>query len=430
MTRPAYTRIAGEIPVKQKVDPNYITQIRTYKLITPLFGGGAETQKPDEVTTVRASEVRGHLRFWWRACKASEFSSIEEMQQTEEKIWGSTKLPSEVTVSVTVPSNSTIKREPAFKVIKENDKKKTKFSSNIAPYAAFPLLPDKDEEKQVGWKSEDILLDVVFKLEIQYPNNPKIVEQIEAALWAWETFGGIGARTRRGFGSLQCMEKNGIPIKAPEKQKVQNEIKANLAKYVSEKECQLDGVPHLIHDLRFVPVAFAGDEKTVWKNMIKSLKNFRQSRQSGEHQISHWPEANSIRNIFKGDEDISDKTGKFPRAKLGLPILFHMPHDKGIPDSLSLQGKEIKENKYIDRLASPLIIRPIACSDGAVGLAAILEWNAIDSEESYTPPGGLILKGAPNNPKVESNLSESEAKNIPPLDGEPDVLQAFLDYLK
>ena len=33
--------------------------------------------------------------------------------------------------------------------------------------------------------------------------------EIEAALWAWETFGGLGARTRRGFGALHLLEING-----------------------------------------------------------------------------------------------------------------------------------------------------------------------------------------------------------------------------
>ena len=53
--------------VKNNERPGWVTEIRKYKVITPLYGGGEETQKPDSVTTVRASEVRGHLRFWWRA---------------------------------------------------------------------------------------------------------------------------------------------------------------------------------------------------------------------------------------------------------------------------------------------------------------------------------------------------------------------------
>lgn len=82
-----------------------------------------------------------------------------------------------------------------------------------------------------------------------------------------------------------------------------------------------------------------------------------------------------------------------------------------------------------DRLASPLILKPLACRGGAVGLAAVLEWDPVDSEEPYTPPGGLKLQNAPDNPAVKSRLTKEESKSIEPLNGDPDVLRAFLKYL-
>ena len=63
---------------------------------------------------------------------------------------------------------------------------------------------------------------------------------------------------------------------------------------------------------------------------------------------------------------------KFPRGKFGLPIIFEFKKDdvrNGDPKKSTLQGSEH------DRLASPLILRPIDCSDGAVGLALLLEWE-------------------------------------------------------
>ena len=105
-----------------------------------------------------------------------------------------------------------------------------------------------------------------------------------------------------------------------------------------------------------------------------------------------------------------------------------MPHDNNVPDNIVLQGtyksdSSGTESTY-DRLASRLLLRPMACGNGkAVGLALVL--NA-PSE----PPGGLMLKNAPKNPIVASDLNEDEARQIEPLDGNPDVLQAFLDYLR
>jgi CRISPR-associated protein Cmr1 len=103
-----------------------------------------------------------------------------------------------------------------------------------------------------------------------------------------------------------------------------------------------------------------------------------------------------------------------------------MHHESGLRDQhISLEGKG-----DIDRLASPLILRPLSCSDGAVGLAAILEWEPMDKKDGgFSPPGGLELKSPKRNFPVESKLTASEAAQIPPMGKVSDVLQAFLDFL-
>ena len=55
-------------PVIPRTD-DMITQTRSYKLITPLFGGGVEAGKNDENIPVNGKCIRGQLRFWWRATR-------------------------------------------------------------------------------------------------------------------------------------------------------------------------------------------------------------------------------------------------------------------------------------------------------------------------------------------------------------------------
>src|SRR5712692_6836155 len=71
----------------QKQD-DIITQVREYKLITPLFGGGVTAGEGDPVTPIRGTEIRGLLRFWWRACRGGNYKTIKEMKEAEDKIWG------------------------------------------------------------------------------------------------------------------------------------------------------------------------------------------------------------------------------------------------------------------------------------------------------------------------------------------------------
>ena len=61
-----------------------ISQVRQYELITPLFGGGVEPAVADPVTVVRGSEIRGHLRFWWRACRGGQFGGdLARMKESD-----------------------------------------------------------------------------------------------------------------------------------------------------------------------------------------------------------------------------------------------------------------------------------------------------------------------------------------------------------
>ena len=159
---------------------------------------------------------------------------------------------------------------------------------------------------------------------------------------------------------------------------------------------------------------------------IKKLKKFRQHRRPGAEQRrpgrSYWPEPEFIRRITgmrnPKHAELPNPVNKFPRAQFGLPIIFKFKDDRtGDP-----QQTELKGNKY-DRLTSPLILRPITCKDGtAIGLAMILETPRI-------PPKGLTLKGVHTRLPIENKLDNPEANSIPMLNGEKDVLKAFLKKL-
>src|SRR5690554_6213437 len=165
---------------------------------------------------------------------------------------------------------------------------------SILSYAAFPLQ-----------ESQGSVMDgVTFELTISYPktntNGMNIGEEVAAALWAWETFGGIGARTRRGFGAWP------------------------------------QDVPYLNRDGKDLKViGVFSDPQKAWEKLISELRRFRQSREGGRGP-SLWPEPDEIRRLFKKNSD--QRVAKFPRAYFGLPIVFHFKDD--YPDDTILEGKE------------------------------------------------------------------------------------------
>lgn len=448
---------------KQKTDAGRITQTRKYRLITPLFGGGVEAKKADPVKVIRETSIRGQLRFWWRAMRG--FGTLAQMKEREDEIWGNAgtqdkPCPSQVALF--------IKLNPNGKIDKEGESKKPFFMNPNNPrpekgweklaYAAFSLQPTTDEiKKGLHLPMKSVCVGVEFKLEIQFLEIHR--SEIEAALWAWETFGGIGGRTRRGFGALELLEieENG-ETEISEKWKT-SEIEEKIREKLQTEEnggLLADGIwdadakfPHLAPDseLKIKPAA---DGKEALENLIERLKTFRQSRPQTRNKDkidygrSYWSEPDAIRHRFikafpadkaklvhlpEKEFDDSDNVDKFPRAAFGLPIIFHFMVKREDKEAglIEPDDTELKPVSF-DRLASPLILRPLACSDGTAGLALILETPRLSFDVIHLV-GSKTRRPIDN---VETDLTVNEANQIKPLQNlmnKIDILKAFLETL-
>lgn len=406
-------------PITPKQNDNIITQEREYEIITPLFGGGVNPGEADPITMVRGTEIRGQLRFWWRATRGGrpEFDgNLAKMKQEENNIWGAAYKKGDkvvlqeqiIQITVNVLSHGT--RVELF------DKRGRPVREPDAPtYAAFPLQPS-DADKQAGNPPKAVQKGISFNLIISFPKNQQ--EEVEAALWAWENFGGIGGRTRRGFGALHLLKVDGFNnTDFPSSRDARGWIEKKLNTHVATSNFP-DNLPHLSTNTQFNITRDLRDTMSVWHYLIKRLYDFRQD---GRPERSNWPEATAIKQgTYKRDTNQHSFINKFPRAAFGLPIIFHfVGPQKNVPEDTTLQGDKI------ERLASPLLLRPLLCKDGkAVGLAVLLEGPRI-------PPGGLQLleKGGSKPYPVDSNLTQKEAGSIKVLEGETDILQAFLKYL-
>ncbi|WP_029214551.1 type III-B CRISPR module RAMP protein Cmr1 [Kallotenue papyrolyticum] len=419
-----------EITLRADRADKVVTQVRSYEVITALFGGGVEPASPDPITVVRASEVRGQLRFWWRATRGGQFrGDLNALRAAEEAIWGgpareeqgkSVGGQSQVQVVITDWRSGT----PDIPFEIKNKRPQPRQNSVVPAYAAFPLQPER-AAIEARTPIKPVLTGVRFTLAISFPRQYE--EDVAAALWAWETFGGIGARTRRGFGALRLLSVDGqAPRDLPpaDRKRFSEWLNTKLKHHITGEAWPAD-VPHLVRGLRFVALP-GSNAFDIWKDLIGELQKFRQQRQAKGHTSnkyghSDWPEPNTIRSFFRQPPRgpyAQRMIRAFPRAALGLPIVFHMYHDPGL--DATLEGPDAKRS----RLASPLILKPVACSDGkTIGLAAILE--------GVRPPQSVVLKrGTSEQKPVEVEVSEAEAQRIPPLDGNPDVLQAFLDRLR
>lgn len=145
----------------------------TLETITPLFLAGADGTTPE----LRPASFRGALRFWLRALLGGALGDdLKAIKATEVAVFGSTDAASPIIVRILTHADR-------------------------LTYAGYrPLLHNPQRTfKFEGWDT-----DQSFTVRIlTRPGVPAISDAAMASLLLLISLGGLGRRSRRGFGSLQ-----------------------------------------------------------------------------------------------------------------------------------------------------------------------------------------------------------------------------------
>ena len=158
------------------------------EVVTPMFLGGAVTDDAE----LRVPSIKGMLRFWWRA--SCGITDLQNMKKLEDRIFGSMK--GKAAFSLLVADSSKIEYQ-----MKMNDRGESfrvhGQSASIVDYLAY------------GTHKKHIMPGCSFKLKFNFYNED-FKKEILNAFYFFIAFGGLGARSRNGFGSIHW--KN-IPFK-------------------------------------------------------------------------------------------------------------------------------------------------------------------------------------------------------------------------
>ncbi|HXT35211.1 MAG TPA: type III-B CRISPR module RAMP protein Cmr1 [Chloroflexota bacterium] len=399
-------------------------------VVTPLFGGGPVARQTDPYQPVRASSIRGHLRFWWRACRAARFASSEDLFREEERIWGSTKRPSRVVIAVRCLD---VGREVACATYRRGGDGKLKGPdwhrdpSTGAQFPAYALFPFQGEIEygQLKRQPDKARIGVRFGLQITVTDEAlapergmlpplatdEIAREVRAALWAWLSFGGVGSRTRRGCGSLACADPAFTPSGDPVAW-----LLARAAEHV------ISGTPRLPLPVLTGAKLLLGQEDSplaCWGTAVKLMSDFRQRPGFARNDInpetrrpgrSRWPEPDAIRRIADAKDPRHDPVHPaeryFPRADLGLPIVFHFQGERDLKDGPILAA----EMKDATRMASPVVLKPFALGGGTFRPMALLLQapHVWDKDISVS----LKLKRQPDRPISGAALFSRRASTL------------------
>lgn len=168
-------------------------------LTSPAFLAGA-LQKEDDCR-LRAATLRGMLRWWWRTMHAGHVDG-ESLAQMEAAIWGSSNRGSAVTVDVTQPKVPIPRR-----AIIRSDQDLLYWAYGMDNITRGQRTQRCYIDAGVQWeislhaRSLDMLWEErLQKIPVQVHD---VLDQARTALELLCTFGGIGSKSRHGFGSLQ-----------------------------------------------------------------------------------------------------------------------------------------------------------------------------------------------------------------------------------
>ena len=407
--------------------------------MTPMFGGGEETKKVDKLRPVRAPSVRGALREWWRVLnrydKKGARLSDEELYRRECLIWGGVAfkksrdtseqqaLLSAVRVDVGEWHDLRTIQIAEWKISPKSGKGRWQIKSQYPPYAVWPFQGESENGQQKAAPDEALDEGFQFVVTIGYDleqieknlvfggvSANEVEHQVKAALTAWANFGGVGSRSRRGLGALWCED-------------LAFDDEAALKHFV-------DVVPEIRACLLGAPCNDAGG---AWKDALNPLREFRQGEGIGRNEgpgRSFWPEPSEIRTATNNHHRWHSKripategVDGFPRANFGMPIIFRFVGDpQEPPPTMLLPLVDVHDTEPANRMASPLILRPIRFKKGEIRSLAL--FFPVPRYE------GLWLKGADKNVE-KAGHDRKVANDDSPLQGfYPDqALEAFESYL-
>jgi CRISPR-associated protein Cmr1 len=314
--------------------------------MTPMFGGSAKPREVDAGNPVRAASVRGHLRFWWRATAGAKYSSAEKLFEAEEAIWGSAEKHGAVSVIVKQATAS-------------NDVQPSSFGTRQEPHERFFLHPfnsQKGRAQQPALPEATGKRDVTFTLVVSFKpdSSNDWIDAVRTAIRAWLAFGGVGARTRKGTGSLQVSSANRAEWLPGNTGELENW-------FVIAKAADRNRVDHpILVDARGV---FGQPKRAeqAWKELSIFWARFRKGHFTQKNPVynsrngSSWEDHRTLQELSRDDQNIA-----LVKPFLGLPIVYQGFGGTAFAGTLNAVAPNGS------RLASPVILKPVAFADGTV----------------------------------------------------------------
>lgn len=330
-------------------------------LLTPMLGGSAKALSSNGSAPLRLSELKHQLRFWWRALQPEQ-TSLHELRSRETAIFGG--------AAGAARDGSGREEGNASRIVLRMIKQAkgtvmTATERNLCgcPKSGLgPILQQRDSKVELikaGWECK-VRIETVGLTDEQ---RTEVEHAWRAALF----FGGVGARTRRGFGSLFCAKMHTMD----EWYKLLAAFNRSTHSSPGSAAWPTLGGSTLWKRELPEPDAVAG-----WRSLIDGMGGFRQGPgigrapgTGGRPGRSYWAEPDTVRRwlSFQSQQHpvrhpASEGNGWFPRAAYGLPLSIKFTRNGRIDP----YGTAVITPAGRERWPSPVILKTIRFDSGSV----------------------------------------------------------------
>jgi len=270
------------------------------EVVTPAFLAGADQHHVE----LRSASLKGLLRWWWRASEGHRFPTAAALAEAEAGIFGSAelKLKSPLQVGVELLSSQMViprgKDAPTSSAQYSYGRKDREGSVHTGKAQALhylgygPMRLASKEEREAAEAGRDPALlgadrrakrgvlyirpafapGSVFKVRLAWRDgslSDDQGDQLLRACGAWLALGGVGCRSRKGFGSLHLINA-AVASVSQRAEQVTMKIRDAIKSYMEEGE-QLRGALPQWPQLRFRRVLHWTELKPSWEEALGAL---------------------------------------------------------------------------------------------------------------------------------------------------------------
>ena len=359
----------------------------TYRVVTPMFCSGINPDSPE----VRLPSFKGVLRYWWRALEWSHHgANLKDIREQEKALFGSADGGQSKVSMRLLPTSEPPK-------VSKNEVLHVSLTSNAvvgegARYLGYGIMEtfasSKKKTKSGQLKRGCIHVPFDFTVHMRGSRlNKRELKSLKDALIALGILGGMGARSRNGYGSLaiQSLRVNGneqwnVPrsindlcdkIKALQ----HNKNPSNLPEY-PEYTALSDKTRHvLLTSNKKYPLELLD---LIGRELVRFRSWGRGGKILGGKVKSECK--------FKDDHDLM-KENKEDRRTHPRRISFGLPHNYGTKKDQKVSPYE----ELLDRRASPLFIHIHECEGMPVAVISFFPTCFLPKDEegrSYISVGG------------------------------------------